>query len=218
MLAHVDDLIAFALAIGARPAHLVGHSWGGFIALLAAIKAPDAVRSLVLMEPPVVSLFVSTPPKPLELVSLVLRSPNTAAAVIGFGANVVAPAHKAFTRGDEAAGIRAFGRGVLGKRYFETMPDERRQAVWENRSSARAQLLGAGFPPLRDGDVRSMKKPTLLVSGEDSPAIMRRATERLAQLLPNVQRAQIARASHEMQLDNPAVFNDVVGRFLSERG
>jgi pimeloyl-ACP methyl ester carboxylesterase len=110
-----------------------------------------------------------------------------------------------------------FGRGVLGKGYFEAMPEERRQAVWENRSSARAQLLGAGFPPIRDSDVRSMTKPTLLVSGEDSPAIMRRATERLAHLLPNAERVEIVRASHQMQIDNPEAFNDVVGRFLGER-
>jgi pimeloyl-ACP methyl ester carboxylesterase len=34
------------------PAHLVGHSYGGVIALLAAALRPDRVRSLVVAEPP----------------------------------------------------------------------------------------------------------------------------------------------------------------------
>ena len=59
MLPHVDDLAALLRVTGATPAHLVGHSWGAFICLLAAIRHPETVRSLVLLEPPVVSLFVT---------------------------------------------------------------------------------------------------------------------------------------------------------------
>lgn len=33
-------------------AHLVGHSYGGVVSLLAAARRPEAVRSLVLIEPP----------------------------------------------------------------------------------------------------------------------------------------------------------------------
>jgi len=33
-------------------AHLVGHSYGGVVSLLAAARGPDSVRSLVLIEPP----------------------------------------------------------------------------------------------------------------------------------------------------------------------
>jgi pimeloyl-ACP methyl ester carboxylesterase len=41
--------VAELLADGA---HLVGHSYGGVVSLLAAARRPDAVRSLVLIEPP----------------------------------------------------------------------------------------------------------------------------------------------------------------------
>jgi pimeloyl-ACP methyl ester carboxylesterase len=37
-------------------AHLVGHSYGGVVSLLAAAQRPDAVRSLVLIEPPAFGL------------------------------------------------------------------------------------------------------------------------------------------------------------------
>jgi pimeloyl-ACP methyl ester carboxylesterase len=42
-----DDTIAFMDALGTRPAHLVGWSDGGNVALLMAIKRPDLVRKLV---------------------------------------------------------------------------------------------------------------------------------------------------------------------------
>ena len=75
MLPHVDDLAALLQALGAAPAHLVGHSWGAFICLLAAIRHPELVRSLVLAEPPVLSLFISTPPRAAELLPLLVRRP-----------------------------------------------------------------------------------------------------------------------------------------------
>jgi pimeloyl-ACP methyl ester carboxylesterase len=37
-------------------AHLVGHSYGGVVSLLAAAQRPEAVRSLVLIEPPAFGL------------------------------------------------------------------------------------------------------------------------------------------------------------------
>jgi pimeloyl-ACP methyl ester carboxylesterase len=47
------DDVADLLADGA---HLVGHSYGGVVSLLAAARRPDAVRSLVLIEPPAFGL------------------------------------------------------------------------------------------------------------------------------------------------------------------
>jgi pimeloyl-ACP methyl ester carboxylesterase len=45
------------VAAGLEPGdHLVGHSYGGVIALLAAAHRPDAVRSLTVIEPPATSI------------------------------------------------------------------------------------------------------------------------------------------------------------------
>src|SRR4051794_31994714 len=112
---HVADLLGLLHALDAAPAHVVGHSWGGFVALLAAIREPQAIRSLVLCEPPVLPLFASTPPRPAELLRLAARRPRTAAALVRFGAGTIAPAQRAFRRGDDAAGLARFGRGVLGR-------------------------------------------------------------------------------------------------------
>jgi pimeloyl-ACP methyl ester carboxylesterase len=118
MQPHVDDLASFLGAIDAASAHLVGSSWGGFICLLTAIRHPELVSTLVLEEPPVLSLFVSTPPKPRELLPLLLRRPLLALAIVRFGARTIAPAQRAFRRGHDEEAIRRFGLGVLGREGY----------------------------------------------------------------------------------------------------
>lgn len=215
-LPYLDDLIAFLGAVDAEPAHLVGHSGGGLVALFAAIRHPGSVKSLVLMEPFVLSLFVSTPPRPGELLKLLLTRPATAMAILKFGGGAAAPAEKAFRAGNDEAAIEAFFRGVFGKR-FDSMSEATKQRLWENRSSFRAQLLGAAPPPLADDDVRAVAKPTLLVVGSESPPLFQRFIDRLEELLPDAERATIANASHAPQEDQPDAWMQAVGAFLGRQ-
>jgi len=48
-----EDLEAIIRALGIAPAHIVGHSYGGATALVVALRRPELVRSLVLVEPAV---------------------------------------------------------------------------------------------------------------------------------------------------------------------
>lgn len=52
------DLVAGLLEDGD---HLVGHSYGGVISLLAAARRPDVVRSLTVLEPPATSVALDDP-------------------------------------------------------------------------------------------------------------------------------------------------------------
>lgn len=196
----------------------MGNSWGAFICLLTAIGHPQVVRSLVLEEPPVLSLFVSTPPRPGELVPLLIRRPRTALAILRFGAGTMAPTQKAFRRGDDEQAMRRFASGVLGKEAYEQLPPERKQQMGENLGALRAQLLGAGFPPLAEEEVRGVEAPTLLLTGERSPAALRRLIDRLHELVPNSRRVEIAAASHRMHEENPDAVNEAILGFVAERG
>ena len=214
MLPHVDDLAAFVREVGAAPAHLVGSSWGAFISLLTAIRHRELVRSLVLEEPPVVSLFVGTPPRPTELLRLLATRPSTALAIIRFVASAMAPAQKAFGRGDGERALHLFLKGVLGAEWYARLPEESLQTMRQNLSAPRAQLLGAGFPPLGDDEVRSVQVPTLLMTGEQSPAIFLRLTDRLEELLPNAERVEIPNSAHIMHEQNAPAVNDAILAFL----
>jgi pimeloyl-ACP methyl ester carboxylesterase len=215
MLPHVDDLAALLRVLDAAPAHLVGHSWGAFICLLTAIRHPELVRSLVLAEPPVLSLYISTPPRARELVPLLARRPRTALTILAFGARTIAPANRAFRRGADERALQIFASGVLGREWYERLPEARWQQARENVNTVRVQLLGSGFPPLSDEDVRGVAASALLITGERSPAYLLRLTDRLQQLLPNAERAEIAGASHGMTEEEPGAVNDAILGFLA---
>jgi pimeloyl-ACP methyl ester carboxylesterase len=61
---HVDFEEHAALLAADLPeggAHLVGHSYGGLISLLAAASAPERVRSLTVIEPPATGIAAGNP-------------------------------------------------------------------------------------------------------------------------------------------------------------
>jgi pimeloyl-ACP methyl ester carboxylesterase len=198
----VADLRALVRSLNAAPAHLVGHSYGAFLCLLVAMREPSLVRTLVLAEPPAITLFVSSTPKPMELLKLLATRPRTAAAIIKFGAKGVGPASKAFRDGDMAAGIRTFADAVFGPGGYERLPEPRKSQVNDNLSNVKAELLGSGFAPLEAKALQRINVPALLVTGEKSIGLFHRVTERLDELLPRAERVEIPGASHMMHEDN----------------
>jgi pimeloyl-ACP methyl ester carboxylesterase len=85
----------------------------------------------------------------------------------------------------------------------------------ENLCALRAQMLGAGFPALGEDDVRGLHVPVLLLTGQRSPSVFRRLTDRLQELIPIVERVEIPGASHAMHEENSAAVNEAILRFLA---
>ncbi len=215
MWPHVDDLAELIRKLDCGPAHLVGNSRGGFICLLTALRYPELVRSLAVEEPPVMPLLVSNQPKPPEILRLLLTNPRSGAALLKFFATAMAPAIKALNKGDVEDGVRVFARGVLGADVYENLPASVKEAMQANGKLLSAELLGEGFPAFSERGARRIMLPTLLVSGEKSPALFRRLTDRLHELLPNAQRADITGASHLMHYENPGDTNRAVLDFIA---
>ncbi|MFE7135573.1 alpha/beta fold hydrolase [Streptomyces sp. NPDC057638] len=214
---HVDDLIAFLTATGAAPAHLVGNSWGAFISLLAAVRRPDLVRSLVLEEPPVVPLYLSSPPRPAEL-PLLVRRPRVLRALARFTTRTVTPVKRYFRAGEDELAMRTFLRGVLDDVAYGRLAEDRVPQMRENLTALRAGLFRAGFPPVDPAAVRGLAVPTLLVTGVHSASLLHLLSERLAELLPDVRSVEIAHASHLMHEENPKAVNDAILGFLGSLG
>ena len=211
----VEDLVAFLREIGAAPAHLVGNSYGAYVSLVTAIRYPELVKTVVAEEPPVLRLFVSVPPRPTELLRLLVTRLRTAIGIVQFGAGTMAPVVKLIKRGEESKAARVFTRGVLGKRAFDRLSQERWDQIHENLFEMKFVERDVElFPPIDDDGVRGIRAPVLLVVGEQSPLHLRVLVDRLEELLPDMERVEIPDASHLMHEDNAAVVNEVILGFL----
>lgn len=213
MREHVDDLERLIRGYELESVQLVGHSYGAFVALLFAMRQPRLVRSLVLAEPPVLTLFTSGTPTPTEMLRLLLTRPRTAFAIAKFGATGVGPATTALRRGDLDTAFRRFSPAVLGRSWFERLSKERLDQARTNLIPA--ELLGSGFADLDDEAVRSVSCPVLLLEGEHSPRLFHRLADRLFELLPHARRVQIPGASHIMHEDNPEAWARAVVDFAT---
>ena len=201
---HSDDLLALLRSLtGASPAHLVGNSSGAYIALAFAMQHPEAVRSLVLGEPPVFSLLGRT-----AVGSAALESWNT---------RVLDPTRRAFESGDSEEALRRFLNGISGAAVFDQLPQPARARLMEYAPEFRSEMLtepSRYLPPLACENIAQLKRPILLVSGERSPAMLLLITGELERCLDGESHVMVPNAGHGMHGDNAAFYNRVVLAFL----
>lgn len=211
MLRHVTDLEGLVDQFDG-PIHLVGHSYGAFICLMAVIRAPERFRSAVLAEPPAITLYVSNQPRPQELFRLFFIDPVLAYAIIRFGVRGLMPASKAALRQDREAVINKFGPAVLGRQAFQELTGARRKQIDDNLILA--EFTGSGFPDLDPDALRSVETPVLMLTGEHSPLMFRKLCLHLEKLLCNAELSVIPGASHNMHEDNTEAYIRIVRSFI----
>lgn len=215
MQPHVEDLLTFLRAVDAHPAHLVGNSWGAFIALRAAMQAPDAVRTLVLEEPPLVPLVTGAPPSPARIAASLVRRPRLTLSTLKFAQGTVAPMTKLVKAGQIEASVDRFAQGVLGADAMASFPAEARAHMRANSATHVGQAIAdGGFEPITEAEIAKVRVPSLVVTGTRSPDMFQRLGAHLASLLPNSRRLEVPAASHVMHLDNPDVVNSAILEFL----
>jgi non-heme chloroperoxidase len=199
---HARDLAAFIKALDLPPVHLIGHSYGAFIAFLVARDHPEVIRSLTLGEPPILPLLKTTPEGDALLAAAITRSIATS---------------EAFKQGNDEEGVRRFVNGVLGEGSYEKLPPPVLKRLMDNVQELKGEASSRDlFPPTKCEDVQKVKAPTLLLDGERSPKMFRLIHDKLEHCLPSVERATIPAASHQMEVENPQAFNEKVLAFIAK--
>lgn len=175
--------------LGVEKAHVVGHSIGGCIALQLALDAPDAVRSLVLLEPPVL----------------------TAVKDLSKGGQALRESAQRWQQGDRSGAIDVFMRGAVDPGYQKFFED-RWPAGMQDLIDGASAFFMTDQPSLQGwkftaAEAHRITQPVLLVIGDGSDRVnpIRSQVQRsLLEWLPHAEPFTLADSTHLLPLQNPS--------------
>jgi pimeloyl-ACP methyl ester carboxylesterase len=183
---HADHCRLLMRYLGVDRGHIVGHSSSAVIALQLALDAPEAVRSLTLME--------SARPAP--------RTQRQMDFVRAF----VEPAIQRYEAGDKAGAMDTFFQGVFGREYRpaldQGLPGAFMQSVADADAFFGQELRALQQWSFTQEDASRITQPVLAVLGEKSARIFRERRELLLAWLPNVQPFNLPDATHLLHVQN----------------
>jgi pimeloyl-ACP methyl ester carboxylesterase len=192
---HTDDLVMLIRGLEAGPVHLVGFS--SATALRAAIRAPDAIRSLTILEPNVPWLLERDADGQAILAAWQADNERLRAAT---------------SDADERARLWFELVNNRGAGTFDAQPAPFRRMWLENfgsRSSSRSPA------PLTCGQLATIGMPTLVLATEYGMTFSRRIAEEVAGCITASELVVIPDATHFVSYQAPDRFNRVVLDFLA---
>ncbi|MBI2682420.1 MAG: alpha/beta fold hydrolase [Acidobacteriales bacterium] len=197
---HADDIAALISALNLGRAHVVGHSYGAGVAFLLATRHPEAVRSVVLMEPQFDSLL----PEPYSTGSRYSRR-----EILGIARKAILKRH------DVDSALRTYVDWARSFGGWDEMPSAQKERLRENGNSLAAYSAHPDPPDLKCEEGSKINLPVLIARGELSTPNDIAISERLIGCIPGAERLVVPRGNHNMQTVNPAFFNEKVMDFVS---
>ncbi|HUG78850.1 MAG TPA: alpha/beta hydrolase [Burkholderiales bacterium] len=189
-----EDLQLLETIAGEAPLHLVGHSYGGAVALRFALRHAGRVRSLALYEPAAWSLL----PDP-EIVER---------------ANFIASAAEA---GDRRAAARAFVDFWNGAGSWERMSEFHRERLAAQVPQVVAHFTALFADRTTPRDYASFSMPALVRCGTSGPECGPRIARLLADTLPRAELRAFPGLGHMGPMRSPDEVNPALERFLLRR-
>ncbi len=190
------DCRALLCHLGVQRAHVVGHSYGGAVALQLVLDIPDVAHSLALLEP---ALLVGTSAQGYRE-SLA----QSTARYREVGAEVVV---------DAFLEARSPGYRPLLDR---ALPGALAQAVTDAVTTFEGELPGLLDWRFDEAEAQRVSQPTLCVLGGESAALWSRFGEThrlLLGWLPHGEGFVLPGATHFLQLENPRGMAEVLAAF-----
>lgn len=195
---HAEHCRRLMRALDIDPAHIVGHSSSAAIALQLALDAPDAVRTLVLMD--------------------AARPAPSTAAQADFAQTFVAPAIARYREGDREGAVDTFLRGVFGPDYRDPLeaglPGGFKAAVAEADAFFGQELPALQRWTFTEREASRVTQPVLAVVGEHSAATFHERRELLLAWLPDVTPLELAGARHLLHVEQPDRMAEALATFF----
>ncbi len=190
-----DDCLALMQALDCTPCHFLGLSMGGFIGMRLAIRHPELIKSLMLLE-------TSADAEPKETISQ-YRLLNFVARWFGLGVviNRVMPI-------------------MFGKKFLEDESRKTQKQAWKksiianDRIGITRAVKGVIY---REGVYEHLDKitiPTLIIVGDQDVATEPEKAERIHARIPQSKLVIISGAGHTSTVEEPDAVNTALIDFL----
>lgn len=211
----VEDVEGLRRVLGVPQVALMGHSFGGALALEYAAKYPQHVARVVLVSAATdipaacrarVDYLAAHYPAALE---------RARADTSGNGGQPRNDCDLAFNSLDDNDRARANDEVM-----FPDMRLAKQQAGVDEASGLRntgemsGTFFGGGFTSYRFAAPQKLSMPVLVLAGTEDYAIGMPSQRAIASALPKAKLVEFDRAGHFLYLDDPARFNRVVTEFL----
>ena len=195
-----DDMeLAEPVFGGAGPIHLVGHSYGGVLALKLAIKHSSRIASVSVYEPVCLRLLLEVNPHDPAAMSIV----RAAQSIRDWHA-----------QGQPMRAAERFVDFWSGPGAWSTMPHKAQTAV-ASRVPAVVGHFGAIFAdPMRQTDLARLKMPVLSVTGTETTEVTRRIGALMQHWMPQATCEQLAGAGHMGPITHADAFARLIERFV----
>ena len=196
----IDDQIALLAPVFERAGerfHLVGHSYGGAIALKAALGLKPRLASIVLYEPVLFAVLLRAEPQS-----------EAAREIVAVRDDVVS--------GDSEAAAERFIDYWMGGGTWAATPEARRATLVDAVKGQRPEWHSAFNEPTPLEAFAALDVPALLMTGTSSTAAARAVARLVGGVLPRVRVEEIEGLGHMAPVTHPGAVNARIERFLAD--
>jgi pimeloyl-ACP methyl ester carboxylesterase len=194
-----DAALVVPLLHAAGGAHLVGHSYGGGLALKLAAMYPSQVRSVVAYEPVLFRLLFDYHPRERASTEVTIA----AASIRNW-----------LERGDPQRSAQRFVDFWSGDGTWSAMAVAHREVIAARMPAVVGHFHALFNDTLARADLTRLHMPVLCLTGARTRLATRRISELLHFSMPNARHATLPETGHMGPITHAAVVTDRIARFL----
>ncbi len=209
----VEDIDAVRAATGSQKVHLLGHSWGGLVAMRYALKHPDHLHSLML---------VNTNAASAEIQQGVLQRLQSRITPANRAEQTALLQTEAFhTRQPDA--LTNYFRLNFKPTFFDTIKVDQLSFYFDStftqKSAALGRLRADTTVSSYDlyAELKNLDVPALIIHGSHDPATLEEVTL-LQEAIPHSTLVQIEESGHFPFIEQPESFSSHIQTFLTNLG